>query len=109
MADTLKDKLSKAAKPVTDYAKNLYAQGKALVQPIDKGTAQTLSINADQINKVKSAQPQPSQQAKPNSYKKGGMVKKGGQAKVHKGERVLTKKQTSKFNAKGGLSGLYGK
>ena len=33
-------------------------------------------------------------------YKKGGKVKKTGIAKVHKGERVLTKKQAKKFDAK---------
>jgi hypothetical protein len=31
------------------------------------------------------------------SYKKGGKIKKTGLAKVHKGERVLNKKQASKF------------
>jgi hypothetical protein len=30
-------------------------------------------------------------------YKKGGKVKKTGVAKVHKGERVLNKKQAQKF------------
>ena len=34
------------------------------------------------------------------SYKKGGKIKKTGIAKVHKGERVLTKKQTKKFDQK---------
>ena len=29
----------------------------------------------------------------PPSFKRGGMVKKTGMAKVHKGERVLTKRQ----------------
>lgn len=33
-------------------------------------------------------------------YKKGGMVKKTGKALVHKGERVLTKKQAKKYNAR---------
>jgi hypothetical protein len=33
-------------------------------------------------------------------FKKGGMVHKTGPAIVHKGERVLTKKQASKFNAR---------
>jgi hypothetical protein len=33
-------------------------------------------------------------------FKKGGMVKKTGLAKVHKGERVLTKSQTKKFAKK---------
>lgn len=37
--------------------------------------------------------------AKPGSYKKGGKVKKTGIAKVHKGERVLTKKQTKKYES----------
>jgi hypothetical protein len=31
------------------------------------------------------------------SYKRGGKVKKTGRAKVHKGERVLTKKQAAKY------------
>ena len=34
------------------------------------------------------------------SYKKGGKVKKTGLAKLHKGERVLNKKQTKKFDKK---------
>jgi hypothetical protein len=33
-------------------------------------------------------------------YKKGGTVKKTGLAKVHKGERVLTKKQAKKYSAR---------
>ena len=31
-------------------------------------------------------------------FKKGGMVKKTGMAKVHKGERVLTKKQNKRYS-----------
>lgn len=38
--------------------------------------------------------------AYPTSYKKGGKVKKTGLALVHKGERVLTKKQASKSGKK---------
>jgi hypothetical protein len=34
----------------------------------------------------------------PSSFKKGGMVKKTGMAKVHKGERVLTKKQNKRYS-----------
>lgn len=34
--------------------------------------------------------------AKPFVFKKGGMVKKGGIARVHSGERVLTKSQQKK-------------
>jgi hypothetical protein len=34
--------------------------------------------------------------AEPPSYKKGGTVKKTGMALVHKGEKVLTKKQAAK-------------
>lgn len=103
MSDTLKDKLSKAAKPAVDYAKNLYTQGKALVAPIDKGTLQTIQDKSAQVNKLKDPQ------AKPNSYKKGGKVQKTGNAKVHKGERVLTTKQTQVFEKKGGFGKLYGK
>ena len=35
-----------------------------------------------------------------DQYKKGGMVKKTGPAKVHKGERVLTKRQAKRYNSK---------
>ena len=35
--------------------------------------------------------------ADPPSYKRGGKVKKGGRAKVHKGETVLTAKQSKKY------------
>jgi hypothetical protein len=33
-------------------------------------------------------------------FKRGGKVKKTGIAKVHKGERVLTKKQAKKYSAR---------
>ena len=36
----------------------------------------------------------------PPSFKRGGMVKKTGMAKVHKGERVLTKKQQKHRSSK---------
>lgn len=93
----LKDK----AKQAVNYAKNLYAQGKALVQPIDKGTAQSLAIKAGQIGQMKADQqkPAPQPQAKPSTFKRGGKVKKTGMAKVHKGERVLTRKQNRRFEA----------
>ena len=108
--DTLKDKLSKAVSSAADYADKklsnipLYRQAKSTFQPIDKGTAQTLQNNAEQVGKLKNPQPQ----AKPNSYKKGGKVRKSGVAKVHKGERVLTTKQTKAFDKKGGFGKLYG-
>ena len=36
------------------------------------------------------------------SYKHGGKVKRTGPAKLHKGERVLTKKQAKKYAKKSG-------
>ncbi len=39
--------------------------------------------------------------ASPDSYKRGGTVKRTGMAKVHKGERVLTKRQAKRYR-KGG-------
>jgi hypothetical protein len=43
--------------------------------------------------------------ASPNSYKRGGKVRKTGMAKVHKGERVLTKAQQRRMKiGKGGRS-----
>lgn len=35
--------------------------------------------------------------ADPSGYKKGGKVKKTGMAKVHKNERILTRKQARKY------------
>lgn len=40
------------------------------------------------------------QSAEPDSYKRGGTVRKTGMAKVHKGERVLTKRQAKRFRSK---------
>jgi hypothetical protein len=37
--------------------------------------------------------PKPMEVSIPGAFKHGGMVKKTGFAKVHKGERVLTKRQ----------------
>ena len=34
--------------------------------------------------------------AKPSGFKRGGKVKKGGVAKVHKGEKVVSKRHRSK-------------
>jgi len=41
--------------------------------------------------------PSPDQPGWAGSYKRGGKVRKTGIAKVHKGERVLTKRQAKKF------------
>lgn len=38
--------------------------------------------------------------ADPSSYSKGGMVRRSGMAKVHKGERVLTRKQARRYRGK---------
>lgn len=43
------------------------------------------------------------------SYKKGGKVKKTGVYKLHKGERVLNRKQTKKMAKKGMKAVLSGK
>lgn len=37
-----------------------------------------------------------------DSYKRGGKVKRTGPAKLHKGERVLTKRQAKKYDKKRG-------
>ena len=37
-----------------------------------------------------------------DSYKRGGKVKRTGPAKLHKGERVLTKRQAKKYAKKRG-------
>ena len=54
--------------------------------------------------KKKSSDPQNSMDrspvADPDSYAHGGVVKRSGWAKVHKGERVLTRKQRRKSRSK---------
>jgi len=37
----------------------------------------------------------PQRMAHPSSYKRGGTVKRGGWAKVHKGEKVLTRRASA--------------
>ena len=37
----------------------------------------------------------------PMQFKRGGKVRRTGMAKVHKGERVLTKKQQRRYRSKG--------
>lgn len=109
--DTLKDKLSKAAKPAVDYGKNLYQQTKALLAPLDNEAAAVKAKqgNIDEYKKVNpSPAPSKDQKASPGSYKKGGKVKRSGMAKVHKGERVLTTNQAKKMAQKGGFSKLFG-
>jgi hypothetical protein len=61
---------------------------KAAMAPINPDA--TAGIDAKQANVDEYTK------ANPPSYKRGGVVKKSGMAKVHKGERVLTKKQRSK-------------
>lgn len=41
-----------------------------------------------------------SPKAEPDAYLKGGTVRKSGMAKVHKGEKVLTKAQAKQFGKK---------
>jgi hypothetical protein len=41
----------------------------------------------------------PSTPGQPQEFKRGGKVRKTGKAKVHKGERVLTAKQTKRYDA----------
>jgi hypothetical protein len=40
--------------------------------------------------------------SQPGEFKRGGTVRKGGRAKVHKGERVLTKRQAKRYGRKRG-------
>jgi hypothetical protein len=111
MSDTLKDKLSRAAKPGPQIqsginaVKDYVGKVQATFAPIDKATLNSISDKQSNVDSYKKVNPTP--QAKPNSYKKGGKVKRSGMAKVHKGERVLTTKQTKKFDSKGGFSKLY--
>ena len=48
---------------------------------------------ANQMDKSPVSSSDSSSSAEPSEYKRGGMVRKTGMALVHKGERVLTRKQ----------------
>ncbi len=43
-----------------------------------------------------------SELARPGSYKRGGIVRQTGMALIHKGERVLTKRQNSRAGRRSG-------
>lgn len=71
---------------MADYAQ-LYAE------QVDRDAAKTTQ------NKKKSGSSSGlSGLADPSSFKRGGKVRKTGRALVHKGERVLTKAQTRKYD-----------
>ncbi len=57
---------------------------KSVLQKVEQRAADAASKTAAQQN---------AKYAKPSSFRRGGKVKKTGIAKVHKGERVLTKRQ----------------
>ena len=79
---------AKQAPRKTDSFVGRHLSGPAIMEKIKKG-----SITAPYEGYEKKADP--------SSYKKGGVVKKSGMAKVHKGERVLTKTQAKSYSSKG--------
>lgn len=90
-AGRLKSLGIKTKKPTTQNkvagAMNRFTQASRLPKVANAVTNAAKTIGSD----VKKVLPK---------FKKGGMVKKTGPAIVHKGERVLNKKQTTKFNSK---------
>lgn len=48
-------------------------------------------------SKTSSTDPTEGNMADPSGFRKGGKVKKTGLAKVHRGEKVLTRKQARKY------------
>ena len=60
------------------------------------GFAESQKKDDDSKDQPKKKQHHDSKMALPQQFKKGGKVKKTGFAKVHKGERVLTKAQQRK-------------
>ena len=67
-----------------------------------KGDIKDISTaRAANIRKAESGELPSLKKAEPDSYAKGGMVKKTGMALVHKGEKVLTKKQVEAQKKKG--------
>ncbi len=64
----------------------------------DEGAAQRAAKRTGMAAKARSvATGTPDADAQPSTFKRGGKVKKTGRAKVHKGERVLTAKQSRKY------------
>ena len=79
--------LNKTAKIFSPSGAKVYNAGQRGVtgKPFSKKWINQVDSNVEKLMTV-------------GSYKKGGKVKKTGLAMVHKGERVLTKKQTKKFD-----------
>ena len=95
-SDKLIDKLSKASSAFDRAKQASYSGAKRAARSADKFIDENLSLKSIG-NKSKRLM------ATPEEFKKGGKVKKTGMALVHKGERVLTKKQANKPSVKKAL------
>lgn len=87
--------------PIMKPAYNVYKTVKNVVNAV-RGTrddvAQAAKANADKSKQEDDYKKQTTDKASPSTFKRGGKVQKSGFAKVHKGERVLTKKQQKSYS-----------
>lgn len=90
-SDKLLDKIGKASEMFDRAKAGSYSTAKRAARRADQFIGEHLSGEA-MVNKAKKK----NLMATPEEFKKGGKVKKTGMALVHKGEKVLTKKQANK-------------
>lgn len=63
-----------------------------LLRQFSEGDSELVEKSRPRFNPEAYRVEKPRRLARPSEYKKGGTVKRTGWAKVHKGERVLTKR-----------------
>lgn len=89
-----------------DYANLVIGSEKRLLKGIGRGIRKGVEAVDKKVFPSSYARDKASynrtqvKKATPGTFKTGGKVNKTGVAKVHKGERVLNKKQTKKWDAK---------
>ena len=86
-------------KKLTKAEREAIAKANTLRPPM--GRSETEEVKAMPKRPAVTRLPPEAPMASPPSYKKGGKVKKTGMALVHKGERVMTRKQQRKMNGTG--------
>lgn len=107
------DKITRAMSPVfkgIQKAQNFVKQAKGVAgigdEAVEAGKA--VGQNTKQLQEGKDAASSEQAPKVQGSYKKGGKVKKTGIYRLHKGERVLNRKQTKKVESKGMKAVLSG-
>jgi len=105
--DSAEEKAESAEKERADLAKYRGTKAASIANPqkkreyiAEQGKRETSALKQTKGFGGSTARLRNETAAEPDSYKKGGKVRKTGIARVHRGERVLTVKQTKKADRK---------